>query len=271
MTDLTPHFHDMALSMFIAYKALKFNETPVACIIKHIPTQTIISIGYNYTNTSLNGTQHAEFIATQRLPRDTNYSDLVVYVTVEPCIMCASLLRQLGISKVYYGCNNDRFGGTGTVLSVHSDVNLGDGIYDSIGGIMRCEAIQLLRNFYIQENESAPTPKVKKNKQIELKQFPKNEFNISKEKFIENYGSERSGVYESVQELTPVFGKGYCMEDVVSVEDLYKIPFLSKELGEITQGDVEEFYSLFFDVNDDGEVNYDKVIEKYDAKKRKLD
>ena len=44
-----------------------------------------------------------------------------VYVTVEPCVMCASALRQYGVRSVYYGCSNDRFGGTGGVLSIHSE------------------------------------------------------------------------------------------------------------------------------------------------------
>ncbi len=44
-----------------------------------------------------------------------------LYVTVEPCIMCASALRQYRIRSVYYGCANERFGGTGGVLSIHSE------------------------------------------------------------------------------------------------------------------------------------------------------
>ncbi|KAH8648373.1 cytidine deaminase-like protein [Xylariales sp. PMI_506] len=46
-------------------------------------------------------------------------SDCVLYVTVEPCVMCASLLRQLGIKKVYFGAVNDKFGGTGGVFRIH--------------------------------------------------------------------------------------------------------------------------------------------------------
>lgn len=70
------------------------------------------------------GTRHAEFVAIEQLlrthpPSVLRHSDL--YVTVEPCIMCASALRQYGIRAVYYGCANDRFGGTGGVLTVHSE------------------------------------------------------------------------------------------------------------------------------------------------------
>ncbi|KOS22259.1 tRNA-specific adenosine deaminase 2 [Escovopsis weberi] len=45
----------------------------------------------------------------------------ILYVTVEPCVMCASLLRQLGIKKVYFGAVNDKFGGTGGVFSIHAN------------------------------------------------------------------------------------------------------------------------------------------------------
>ena len=45
-------------------------------------------------------------------------SDL--FVTCEPCIMCAQALRTVGVAHVYYGCRNPRFGGNGSVVAVHS-------------------------------------------------------------------------------------------------------------------------------------------------------
>jgi tRNA-specific adenosine deaminase 2 len=54
-------------------------------------------------------------------PELTQYplSTTALYVTVEPCMMCASALRQLGIKEVIYGCENERFGGCGSVLGVN--------------------------------------------------------------------------------------------------------------------------------------------------------
>ena len=97
-------------------------------------------------------------------------SECVVYVTVEPCIMCASALRQFQIKAVYFGCSNNRFGGTGGVLSIHSEYVRTqlhslqtrliliaspsvDPPYPSYGGFFREEAIMLLRRFYVQENQ----------------------------------------------------------------------------------------------------------------------
>lgn len=75
-----------------------------------------------------------------------------LYVTVEPCIMCASALRQYRIRSVYFGCLNDRFGGCGGVMQIHADKGI-DPPYPVYGGLFREEAIMLLRRFYVQENE----------------------------------------------------------------------------------------------------------------------
>lgn len=75
-----------------------------------------------------------------------------LYVTVEPCIMCASALRQYRIRAVYFGCLNDRFGGCGGVMNCHSDPSI-EPAYPVYGGLFREEAIMLLRRFYVQENE----------------------------------------------------------------------------------------------------------------------
>lgn len=152
----------------------------------------------NDTNRSYNGTRHAEFMALSAIlsepspgPATTTgvegpgkrYSPEVLrecdlYVTVEPCIMCASLLRQVGVRKVYYGASNEKFGGTGGVLDIHlangRDVGEGkgqenekghgdrkegeEGDYEVSGGWLREEAIIMLRRFYVQENERGELP-----------------------------------------------------------------------------------------------------------------
>jgi tRNA-specific adenosine deaminase 2 len=98
-------------------------------------------------------------------------ADTTLYVTVEPCIMCASALRQLGIKEVFYGCENERFGGCRGVISVNNEyvrrnsfhrysihlvsVRLPHPVhppYKATGGYCREEAIMILRRFYISEN-----------------------------------------------------------------------------------------------------------------------
>ncbi|KAM3087326.1 tRNA(adenine34) deaminase [Clarireedia jacksonii] len=131
----------MREALAMANEAFLTNETPVGCVLVDPVTQRVVARGMNATNESFNGTRHAEFIAVSGLlaggiegrgseekeegekdgkmygPEDLK--DLDLYVTVEPCIMCASLLRQVGIRKVWFGAVNDKFGGTGGVLRVH--------------------------------------------------------------------------------------------------------------------------------------------------------
>lgn len=71
--------------------------------------------------------------------------------------MCASLLRQFGIRKVYFGAANDRFGGTGGVLSIHDCASV-DPAYEVSGGWLREDAIMMLRRFYVQENGKGEFP-----------------------------------------------------------------------------------------------------------------
>ena len=85
-----------------------------------------LSINRNYLLfwLAVQGTRHAEFLAINSILKNHPPSILretSLYVTVEPCIMCASALRQFQVKAVYYGCSNDRFGGTGGVLSIHSE------------------------------------------------------------------------------------------------------------------------------------------------------
>ena len=123
-----------------------------------------------------------------------------LYVTVEPCVMCASALRQYQIRSVYFGCGNERFGGTGSILTLHSESVFPmlyksfkqltcnspsiDRPYPSYGGLFQKEAIMLLRRFYVQENSNgnyvlhtnkissiansslAPNPRPKRNREL---------------------------------------------------------------------------------------------------------
>jgi tRNA-specific adenosine deaminase 2 len=90
-----------------------------------------------------------------------------LYVTCEPCIMCAAALATVGIKRVIFGCRNDRFGGCGSLLHLHTkekeekDVRTSKG-YEITKGVLEQEAITLLRSFYDRENFHAPDHKRKR-------------------------------------------------------------------------------------------------------------
>ncbi|KAK4570353.1 tRNA(adenine34) deaminase [Recurvomyces mirabilis] len=162
----------MRKAVEMAELALLSDETPVGCVFVH--NDEVIGRGINGTNASLNGTRHAEFVALAEIMAKHPASilqDTDLYVTVEPCIMCASALRQYKIRAVYFGCLNDRFGGCGGVMTVHQDRSV-DPPYPVYGGLFREEAIMLLRKFYVQENNKAPDPKPKKNRELKTEILP---------------------------------------------------------------------------------------------------
>ncbi|XP_069091218.1 tRNA-specific adenosine deaminase 2 isoform X1 [Pleurodeles waltl] len=117
-------------------------------------------------------TRHAEMVAIdqvldwcQRHSEKTTdvFEHTTLYVTVEPCIMCAAALRLLKIPLVIYGCRNDRFGGCGSVLNIATDYLPNTGTpFECIGGYRAEEAVEMLKTFYKQENPNAPKSKARK-------------------------------------------------------------------------------------------------------------
>ncbi|KAL1407677.1 tRNA(adenine34) deaminase [Vanrija albida] len=152
----------MREALVMAEEALDNDEVPVGCVF--VKEGRAIARARNRTNEWRNATLHAELEAIDHLlPFHTPpLSQITLYVTVEPCVMCASALRQIGIGRVVYGCGNDRFGGCGSVLDVSTSPLLDThAAYDAVGGYYREEAIMLLRRFYMSENQNAPNPKKK--------------------------------------------------------------------------------------------------------------
>lgn len=161
----------------VAKQALTVNEVPVGCVIVY-DNQVVIGRGHNRTNLLKNPIRHAEFEAfdealewcrTNKLdqPADQILAQCVLYVTCEPCIMCASAIRKMGISSCVYGCNNERFGGCGSVLNIAVANSNDEGADLSVvKGICANKAINLLQTFYTQENPFAPNPKTKDNRKV---------------------------------------------------------------------------------------------------------
>ena len=127
-------------------------EVPVGCVFVNDNNVEIAS-GANETNQAMCATRHAELVAIdgalQRAAKRNqpiDWTRCALYVTCEPCIMCASALSQLGIAKCYFGCRNDKFGGCGSILSLH------EGNFDIVEGLREAEAVDLFRRFYDREN-----------------------------------------------------------------------------------------------------------------------
>lgn len=168
------HIKFMKEALNVAKKALDLKEVPVGCIIVN-ENQEIIGQGHNLTNILKNPTRHAEFQAIDEAFEwcETNGQDWkqvlsrsILYVTCEPCIMCASALRRVNLKNCVYGCSNERFGGCGSVLDISSSnnyLNFGQDL-NLIRGVCEDFAIKMLQSFYACENPFALEPKSKENR-----------------------------------------------------------------------------------------------------------
>jgi tRNA-specific adenosine deaminase 2 len=166
-------FMEMALAQ--ARDALGRGEVPVGCVLVN-NSDVVVARGSNRTTERGNATAHAELMAFEELMQPVEAASLTLYVTCEPCIMCASAIVQVGcVRRVVFGCSNPRFGGCGTVRSL--DIYSGQGSRDPdagepkstpdltiVQGIRACDAVQLLTDFYLMTNPNAPPPKRKRRR-----------------------------------------------------------------------------------------------------------
>ncbi|CAH0475393.1 unnamed protein product [Peronospora belbahrii] len=169
------HDHFMREALQEGKKALVREEVPVGCVFVY--KGEIIARASNRVNERCNATMHAEIVAIECIATayGNNANEVLaecsLYVTCEPCIMCAGALAHVFIKRVYYGCHNDRFGGCSSVLNLYersalpnSNVHRG---FSCVSGILKDEAITLLKKFYTSENPRVEDSK-KKRKKMQL-------------------------------------------------------------------------------------------------------
>ena len=102
-----------------AKKAYKLDETPIGCVIVH--DGKIIGRGYNRRNTDKSPLAHAEITAIRKASRklgDWRLEECTLYVTLEPCQMCAVAIVQSRVTRVVVGCMNPKAGCAGSILNL---------------------------------------------------------------------------------------------------------------------------------------------------------
>ena len=113
------HAKYMKEALCQAKKAYRLGEVPIGCVL--VRDGEIIARGYNRRNTDKNTLAHAEITAINRASKragDWRLEDCVMYVTLEPCQMCAGAIIQARIPEVYIGCMNPKAGCGGSVLNI---------------------------------------------------------------------------------------------------------------------------------------------------------
>lgn len=126
----------------------------------------VLGQGHNKTNATKNGTRHAELVVIDEILAAGHavsiFSKCDLYVTCEPCIMCAGALALIKIQRVVFGCKNERFGGCGSILRVHEAGHSPGHCYPVQAGLREMEAVALFKKFYARENQQAPDAKRRK-------------------------------------------------------------------------------------------------------------
>ena len=93
---------------------------------------------------------HAEFLAMRQAAKELDawrLTDCTVYVTLEPCIMCAGLMHQARISRCVYGAPDQKAGALGTLYEVNADERLNH-TFEVTAGLMKDECVTLLQDFF---------------------------------------------------------------------------------------------------------------------------
>ena len=131
-----------------AKKALKLEEIPVGAVI--VKDGKIIARGYNKKEIKKDATRHAEILAIEKASEKLDNWRLIdceMYVTVEPCVMCAGAILSSRIKKVYIGTEDNRMGAVGSVLNLFDDYTFNHKVeYEK--GILKNDCESLIKDFF---------------------------------------------------------------------------------------------------------------------------
>ena len=137
-----------------ARKAELLNEVPIGCVIVY--QDKIIDRGYNRRNIDKNTLSHAELNAIRKAGKklgDWRLDDCEMYITLEPCQMCAGAIVQSRIKKVYIACMNPKAGCAGSVLNL-LDIKQFNHQVEIDRGLMEEECSRMLSGFFKRLRES---------------------------------------------------------------------------------------------------------------------
>ena len=149
-----------------AKKAAALGEVPIGCVIVH--DGQVIGRGYNRRNTDKSTLAHAEITAIKRASKklgDWRLEDCTLYVTLEPCQMCAGAIVQARIPEVMIGCMNPKAGCAGSVLDMlHEDGFNHQAEVET--GVLGEECSRMMKDFFKELREEGKRKKAEKTEEI---------------------------------------------------------------------------------------------------------
>lgn len=131
-----------------AKKAFDCGEVPIGAVL--VQGGTILARGYNLRNTEKNPLCHAEIEVIDQGAKaigDWRLEDCVLYVTVEPCPMCAGAIVQARIPKVVFGARNSKAGCGGSIFNILQEPRLNHQV-EVVEGVLQEECANLMKQFF---------------------------------------------------------------------------------------------------------------------------
>lgn len=142
------HERFMRAAIREAAKARALNEVPIGCVL--VRDGRIIARGYNRRVTDADTLSHAEILAIRRACKKTGdwrLEECELYVTLEPCPMCAGAIVQARIPKVYIGSMNPKAGCAGSILDMFHEERFNHQV-ETVIGICGDACTALMKNFF---------------------------------------------------------------------------------------------------------------------------
>ncbi len=140
----------MRLAAREAKKAENSGEVPVGCVLVNAKNGLVIARGRNQKEARRDPTAHAEIIAIRRACRklkNWRLPDVVLYSTIEPCVMCAGAIIQARIPEVVFGIRDARFGGIFSLAKLHR-AKQANHRFEVTEGVLKKEILDAFRNFF---------------------------------------------------------------------------------------------------------------------------
>lgn len=160
LSEETKKEYFMKLALKQAKKAYEKLEIPVGAII--VKDNKVISKAYNLKELKNDTTKHAEILAIQKASKKLNswrLEDCEMYVTLEPCSMCAGAIIQARLKKIYIGTMDYKTGACGSVLNLFNDYKFNHYV-ECENGILEEECSNILKQFF---KELRKNKKINKN------------------------------------------------------------------------------------------------------------
>ena len=142
--------HWMREAIALARAAAVAGEVPIGCVVVHEPTGRVVGRGANRRETDEDPTAHAEILALREAGRTTGHwrlIDYTLYVTLEPCPMCAGAIVNARLPRLVYGCDDPKAGAVRSLFRLCEDARLNHRV-DVTAGVLADECAEQLRAFF---------------------------------------------------------------------------------------------------------------------------